>query len=130
MLEVRDTRDRGRGVFSVVHFQEGVCIERSPVIEIPEDEIIHIRRTVIHNYFFKWGNELKDGAIALGFGSLFNHSYNPNAHYRLQPRERIIAFYSLRPIQPGEEITINYNGDPEDHARLWFIPAEENSDIV
>ena len=27
---------------------------------------------------------------------------------------------AIRDIQPGEEITINYNGDPESQDPLWF----------
>lgn len=103
----------------------GEVFERSPVIGIPEEEIIHIRRTVLHNYFFKWGSERKEAAIALGYGSLFNHSYDPNADFRLNLDEGTIEFVALRPISPGEEITINYNGDPADRSRLWFPVREE-----
>jgi SET domain-containing protein len=28
---------------------------------------------------------------------------------------------AIRDIHAGEEITINYNGDPENQAPLWFI---------
>lgn len=35
-----------------------------------------------------------------------NHSCQPNA--RLQIRDGRIEFYALRPIAPGEEITVNY----------------------
>lgn len=124
MLEIREVPGKGRGVFAITPFSVGTCIERSPVIEIPEEEIIHIRRTVFHNYFFKWGTQRKDGALALGFGSLFNHSYSPNAKYTIHVEERIIAFYALVQIQPGEEITVNYNGDPRDQSKLWFRHLE------
>lgn len=35
-----------------------------------------------------------------------NHSCGPNA--RLQIRDGRVEFYALRPIAPGEEITVNY----------------------
>ena len=35
-----------------------------------------------------------------------NHSCGPNA--RLQIRDGRVEFYALRPITPGEEITVNY----------------------
>ena len=48
-------------------------------------------------------------ALALGYGSLYNHSYNPNARYDDVGRQ-IKEYSALRDIQRGEEITINYNG--------------------
>lgn len=126
LLEIKPSPGRGRGVFACSYIPVGACIERSPVVEIPQDEIIHIRRTVIQNYYFKWGRDRKDAAIALGFGSLFNHSYQPNARFVPNVDEQVIEFYAIKPIQPGEEITINYNGDPQDRSRLWFQPLESN----
>lgn len=117
---------KGRGVVTTVPIAAGTVFERSPVIEIPAEQIIHIRRTELHNYFFKWGEDREDAAIALGFGSLFNHAYAPNADFRNNLAERTIAFIALRPIAAGEEITINYNGDPQDRSRLWFPVLEES----
>ncbi|MFM8476053.1 MAG: SET domain-containing protein-lysine N-methyltransferase [Planctomycetaceae bacterium] len=51
-------------------------------------------------------------AIALGFGSLYNHSYSPNARYDDVGRQ-IKEYKALRDIQKGEEITINYNGSED-----------------
>lgn len=120
MLAVKHFPGKGRGVVAAEPIAAGTVFERSPVIEIPREEIIHIRRTELHNYFFKWGDEREDAAIALGFGSLFNHSYEPNANFDNNLADKTIDFTALRPIAAGEEITINYNGDPGDRSRLWF----------
>ena len=37
-----------------------------------------------------------------------NHACSPNA--RLTIRDGRVEFYALRPIEPGEEITVNYGG--------------------
>jgi len=116
-LEVKESPGKGRGVFASVPIPAQCCIERSPVIVIPEEQIVHIRRTELGNYYFRWG---KDAAIALGLGSLFNHSYRPNAVFYPNLKEGVVEFYSLHPISQGEEITVNYNGDPADQSRLWF----------
>jgi len=58
-------------------------------------------------------------AIALGYGSLYNHSYTPNAHYRDIGR-RSKEFLAVRDIAAGEEITVNYNGDPQDRTAVDF----------
>jgi SET domain-containing protein len=44
-----------------------------------------------------------------------NHSCQPNA--RLQIRDGRVEFYSLRVIEPGEEITVNY-GETHHEGRL------------
>lgn len=123
MLEVKDSFGKGRGVFATKPIEEGVCFECSPIIEIPMKEISQIRRTVIGNYYFKWFNHNIGGAIALGFGSLYNHSYKPNANFSINFEKNTIDFYSLRLISQGEEITINYKGSPESKEKLWFSPV-------
>jgi SET domain-containing protein len=58
-------------------------------------------------------------ALALGYGSMYNHSYTPNARYTPIVPD-LMEFHSLRLIQAGEEIMINYNGDPDDHREVEF----------
>lgn len=111
------TQNKGRGVFALIPFKKQELIERSPVIVIPQDQGGLVKDTVLGNYFFDWDD---DNAIALGYGSLFNHSYHPNAGYIYVPKEQVIDFFALDEIQPGEEITINYNGDPGGQLDTWF----------
>jgi SET domain-containing protein len=58
-------------------------------------------------------------AVALGYGSLYNHSYTPNARYD-DESPQIKIFTAIREIAAGEEITINYNGEPSDESPVWF----------
>lgn len=124
LLEVKCSPGKGRGVFAVTAIPEGVNFESSPIIEIPKKHIMQIRRTVIGDYFFRWGEKRRGGAIALGFGSLYNHSYTPNANFRLNMEDNTIEFYSIKPISAGDEITINYKGDPESQSKVWFDAIE------
>jgi SET domain-containing protein len=57
--------------------------------------------------------------LALGYGSLYNHSYHPNARYddAAGPTK---VFTALRDIAAGEEITVNYNGEPDDGSSVGF----------
>ncbi|WP_096155105.1 MULTISPECIES: SET domain-containing protein [Bacillus] len=120
MLEVKNSPGKGRGVFATLPIEEGVCFESSPVLEIPQDQKRLVKKSVIAEYYFIWGPNGKDRALALGFGSLFNHSYQPNAFFELNHESNTIDFYALRPISIGEEITINYNGVPDSTAPVWF----------
>ena len=75
-------------------------------------------------YVFEWGEGKV--ALALGFGSLYNHSYRPNARYNdVGPQTK--AFQALRDIAPGEEITVNYNGEPARRRKVWFDVVEETA---
>ena len=62
--------------------------------------------------------------MALGYGSLYNHSFFPNAEYIKVWEERVIRFVALRDIRDGEEITINYNGSPESQKPMDFEVKE------
>ncbi|HJN65554.1 MAG TPA: SET domain-containing protein-lysine N-methyltransferase, partial [Pirellulales bacterium] len=64
-----------------------------------------------------WGK--RTVALALGYGSLYNHSYNPNARYD-DARGQIKVFTAICDITEGTEITINYNGDPDDPTDVGF----------
>ena len=118
LIEVRRTPGKGRGVFARAPIPEGTIIERAPVLVIPAVEVDeNPYDTVITRYCFQWGADTV--AVVLGFGSLYNHSYQPNAYYR-DRRNRVKEFIALRDIRPGEEITINYNGSPADPSDVGF----------
>jgi SET domain-containing protein len=119
-LEVRETPGRGRGVFALVSFTEGEVIESCPVIPIPEDEVDPVGRTVLGNYFFQWGGTFDEGAVALGYGSLYNHTNDPNAMYVRKVSLNVIDFVALRAIAVGEEITVSYHGGFGQKTKVWF----------
>ncbi|HMF56032.1 MAG TPA: SET domain-containing protein [Pyrinomonadaceae bacterium] len=123
-LEVRSTSEKGRGVFACTGFTRGEVIEVSPVIVIPAEQWHHIEPTVLALYIFNFGPQGEHAAIALGFGSLYNHSFSPNAEYVKSWEERLIRFIALRDIEAGEEITVNYNGSPGDRTPIWFDVRE------
>lgn len=111
----------GRGVFASRDFLEGELIESCPVIALPNPrDRARLRRTGLINYYFLWGPERTQAAICLGYGSLYNHSYEPNARWEKRIEDERMDFYAVRPIHEGEEITVNYNGAPDDSRKLWI----------
>lgn len=120
MIRVGSSKGKGRGVFARRQIAEGELIEQAPVLVIPAEEWKHLEQTVLYNYCFSWGSDQQHAALALGFGALYNHSYQPNAEYIKRLSERVIDFIALREIALGEEITINYNGSPGGRAPMWF----------
>ncbi len=127
---VRSIRGKGRGVFARRPIEEGEIIERVPLIVLPAEQVGDDPvRDDLAGYIFKWGRGTV--ALALGYGSLYNHSYEPNARYK-DVRARAKLFVALRAIAAGEEITVNYNGDPEDRSPVWFevIESSERADCL
>ena len=107
LIEVKNIKGKGRGVFARKLIPEGTIFERVPLLVIPSKEILECDHgTLLLGYVFEYKKQV---ALALGYGSLYNHSYNPNARYDDAGRQ-IKEFSALRDIHPGEEITINYNG--------------------
>lgn len=107
----------GRGVFSSVDIPAGSIIELAPVILLSAADRILIHQTCLHDYYYTWDDD--SAAIALGFGSLYNHSDQANAEFELDYDFELIRFTALRDIVAGEEITTNYRvGNPE--MELWF----------
>ncbi|MBN1380913.1 MAG: SET domain-containing protein-lysine N-methyltransferase [Deltaproteobacteria bacterium] len=119
-VEVKRIPEKGRGVFALRNFRYGEILERSPVIVLSAEHWKICEKTDLHNYAFGWGVSQDQAAIALGVGSLFNHSFDPNAFYRKCLKDEIIEFIALKAIQAGEEITVNYNGSPYGKMPVWF----------
>ena len=111
---------KGRGVIAGERISCGEIIESSPVIIFPKSQWKHIKKTKFCYYCYFWGKKFKDGALALGLGSLYNHSYEPNAQYVRHEENQTMEYVALRDIEEGEEITINYNGIPDDMTPVWF----------
>lgn len=120
-LIVKQSESRGRGVFAARWFQVGDVIEVCPVIALSSADATKLDDTHLYNYYFGWGVENKGAAIALGFGSLYNHSYNPNAAYRKSEADHAISIIAVKIIAPEDEILIKYNyGETANCGQLWF----------
>jgi SET domain-containing protein len=103
----------GRGVFAVRDIAVGEEIERCPML-ITDGAQGEALTQGADGYVFGWGSE--STALALGYGSLYNHSYVPNAETLETPEELVIT--ALRDIADGDEVLINYMGTAQDG--VWF----------
>ena len=122
LIEIRRTPHKGRGVFAREFIASGTVFERAPVLVMPAHEALGTPEdTVLSHYLFEWGKNTV--ALALGYGSLYNHSYSPNARYEDEGRQ-MKAYIAVRDILPGEEITINYNGSEDAVDPVWFDVVE------
>ena len=121
------TTNIGRGVFTRERIPSGVIIEISPVIVMDNNDRIHLDKTLLHDYIFEWGKNKDLPArqagkccMALGLTPMYNHSYKSNCEYIMDYEDELIFIQTVRVIEKGEELTINYNGDWDDKTKVWF----------
>lgn len=119
-LYIELTEKKGKGVYTADAIPEGVVIELSPVIVMKKEDRIHLDQTLLHDYIFEWGAEKDKCCMALGFIPIYNHSYKSNCEYFMDFEEETIFVKTVRAIEKGEELTINYNGDWNDETKVWF----------
>lgn len=120
-IEIKETTEKGRGIFAIENIAAQQTIETAPVIVMSGDERKLLDQTLLHDYIFEWNPEgQKMCCMALGSIPIYNHSYASNAEYFMDYEAQTISVQSVRAIAIGEEITINYNGDWNDETPLWF----------
>lgn len=111
---------RGRGVFAVKNIKKGTVIEISPVIVLSPEERKAIEKTLLFHYVFEWGDDKKKAAVALGYVSMYNHSYDANCEYEMEFGKKRMTVRAVKDIKKGEELYINYNATPDDKTPVWF----------
>lgn len=119
-LFVDDTSGKGRGVFTHERIPANTVIEIAPVIVMDFSDREHLDKTLLHDYIFEWGKEKDKCAMALGLIPIYNHSYKSNCEYFMDFEDSSIMVKTVRVIENGEELTINYNGDWNDGKKVWF----------
>lgn len=113
--------DAGRGVFAATDIKKDEVVEVCPVILIPEDDARRINESMLVNYIYYLGKNKNSAVIVLGCGSIYNHSYKPNAKYLWNDKNQTMIFIATREVKKGEEITVNYiQGRKKTKAPLWF----------
>jgi uncharacterized protein len=112
---------RGRGVFATRRIAPDEIIEECPVIALSEADARKLDATRLYDYYFGWGEDGRQAAIVLGYGSLYNHSATPNAQHRKDVAANTMSVVAVRPIAVGEEIFIRYQtGQADDPPAMWF----------
>lgn len=122
-LIIASSQKRGRGVFTTKNIAADTVIEISPVIELSEKERKQIEGTKLYHYIFEWGKSKRKAAMALGYISMYNHSFDPNCSYEMDYESGNMTIRTIKNVKKGEELYFSYNGDPADQSPLWFKTA-------
>lgn len=109
----------GRGIITTEDIKAGDMIEICPVIILSQEDLKLIHQTHLHDYYFMW--DKGKCAIALGYGSIYNHARQPNADYKMDFENQSIDVFCIKDIDAGEEITVSYlHAAKKDEKSLWF----------
>jgi SET domain-containing protein len=125
LLEVKFiSQKKGKGVFAKKQIEKEKIVDVAHIVLISNNDWDLIKNTVLSKYSFEWDDPKckgkYDSAISLSISQFINHSYNPNVNYRYNYKNRSIEYITIHDISKGEEITVNYNGNPSDDSPVWF----------
>lgn len=119
-IEVKKIAGKGRAIFASRDFKVGEIIESCPVIKLTPTERKHCEKTLLNHYMYPW-KSTRSASVVLGYGSVINHSFDPNADWKQNFKTDCMVYKAIKPIKKGEEITVNYNGEPDDQTPIdWF----------
>lgn len=96
---VKESDIHGKGLFAKIHIEEGTYLGTYHGPEV-EDDGMHVLWAELEEDV--WTG--RDGKNMLRY---LNHSKNPCAEFDG------FELYAIAPIQPSEEVTINYGEEPE-----------------
>ena len=119
-IVVQDSPIHGRGVFANRSFKAGELIEIAPLILLDSPERELLQTTKLFHYYFLIGDPQFPVALGLGYSSLYNHAGKSNAQYSVSLKDSALLIRACKPIAAGDEITLNYNGSPDDETPVQF----------
>jgi SET domain-containing protein len=124
-LYIADAGKKGKGVFTKKAIPANTIIETAPVIILDANDRKHVEETKLFYYIFEWGEDTTQGAVALGYVSMYNHASPSNCEYEMDYEAETMSIRTMRHIEAGEELTINYSAGWDDWKPVWF--KEEKS---
>ena len=117
---VKRTPKKGLGVFALKDFKAGELIESPPVLIFDTKGRKNLEKTILSHYIYPW-RSTRGAALVLGYGSIYNNSFSPNADWCQNFKTQSMVFRAIKTIKKGEEILVNYNGEPDDESEIdWF----------
>lgn len=117
---IKRTTKKGLGVFAARNIKEGEIVESAPVLVFSPTDRKNLEKTPLSHYIYPW-RSTRGAALAFGYGSIYNHSYSPNADWKQNFKTQSMIYRAIKDIKKDEEITVNYNGEPDEQTPIdWF----------
>jgi hypothetical protein len=113
-IKIIDIKDKGRGVIATKNIKKNEIIEYCPVIFLSDKEAKFFKNksTVLH-YYYLWQYAIGKYCLMMGYGSLYNHSFEPNAdiEYDEKKIKNYVVYKAIKDIKAGSEIVFDYEFD-------------------
>ena len=110
-VEVRESPNKGFGVFAIEDIHEGEVIEDCPVKHLGEELSVG-NAFVDYRFNYPKGVGSKRRVLTMGLGGVFNHADDNNAYWINHPYlENVFRFIANRHIAVGEEVCTSYGGN-------------------
>ncbi len=119
-LFLAESEGKGLGVFTKKSIPAKKIVERSIVLAFDPKQRKLLEQTDLHNYIFEWEEDNKSCCLALGYISMYNHSYDANCEYIMDFEAKTVVIKTVKDLKAGQELTINYNGEPKNDTPVWF----------
>jgi uncharacterized protein len=122
-IKIVDIKGKGRGVVATEDIKKDEIIEYCPVIFLSDEEVNFLKNdSKVLKFYYLWQYAIDKHCLMLGYGSLYNHSKNPNADvdYDTKEPKNYLIFEAIKDIKAGEEISMDYEFDDnkEDFLKL------------
>ncbi|PIE66645.1 MAG: SET domain-containing protein-lysine N-methyltransferase [Deltaproteobacteria bacterium] len=109
----------GHGVFTTRSIPADTTLEECPYLRIDADECAGS----LDDYVFNLESADENGgtevySLVLGWGSLFNHSYQHNTEYWHDTDRDLIVFHTIRKVPAGKQLFVNYGSEWWDSREL------------
>lgn len=115
-IKVVNIKGKGRGVVATQNIKKNETIEYCPVVFLSDEEAELFKKdtTVLH-FYYMWQYAIRKYCIMMGYGSLYNHSSNPNAdvNYDTKKIKDYLIFKAIKNIKKGEEVVYDYEFDDD-----------------
>lgn len=121
-IKVSDIPGKGRGVIALEDIKKDEIIEYCPVVFLSDEEAKFFdEQNTTLKFYYLYQYALPKRSLMLGYGSLYNHSKNPNSDidYNTKNEQNFIIFEALKDIKAGEEIVYDYEFDDD---KEEFLP--------
>jgi SET domain-containing protein len=115
-IYAKKTPKKGMGVFASDKISKGESIVVNYCLDLKDEEYPapKDKPKLLYDYAFviprkkKNPNDKSYRVLALGLGSVFNYSADPNADWKDGEHPWTLEWYALKDIDKDEEISINY----------------------
>ena len=126
-LLLKNSPGKGRGVYLNTDVSYGTLLHISPLLLIPssqdsssDNDDAPVERVVLSHYTYTFDKNTQ--AVALGMGSMFNHSKRNNVGFIIDKKNLLIRYISTCDISKGTELCINYGN------HLWFEDSHSDDE--